>query len=79
MKRVSIAISEELHSRLRNDATGRSITASELARRALETCLDAQQPRRLLAAGAGASGQGDIASRIEELLASGYERSSLDR
>ncbi|HEV2757863.1 MAG TPA: hypothetical protein VG318_19045 [Actinomycetota bacterium] len=41
---------------------------SKLTREAIETHLGGPR-RRLLAAGAGNSGGGDIASRIEEILA----------
>ena len=42
---------------------------SELTREAIERLLDAPRgERRLLAAGAGASGQSDISERIEEIL-----------
>lgn len=44
---------------------------SELTREAIEALLGAPKGRRkLLAAGAGASGRSDISERIEELLAS---------
>ncbi|MUH50241.1 MAG: hypothetical protein F2789_03430 [Actinobacteria bacterium] len=44
---------------------------SALTREAIETLLDAPRGRRrLLGAGAGASGQADISERIEEILAS---------
>jgi hypothetical protein len=43
---------------------------SALTREAIETLLDAPHGRRkLLGAGAGASGRADISERIEEILA----------
>ena len=43
---------------------------SELTREAIERLLDAPRgERRLLAAGAGASGRADVSERIEEILA----------
>lgn len=70
MKRTTIKISEELDTKLRHIAAQRNGTLSEVIREALELYANGGSPRRLLlAAGAGASGTGDIASRIEELLA----------
>jgi hypothetical protein len=49
---------------------------SELTREAIEKLLGVDSGRRrLLAAGAGASGRDDIAERIEEILATEVESS----
>jgi predicted transcriptional regulator len=70
MKRTTIKISDELDAKLRHIAAQRNGTLSEVIREALELYANGSGPRRrFLAAGAGASGAGDIASRIEEILA----------
>jgi predicted transcriptional regulator len=70
MKRTTIKISEELDTKLRHIAAQRNGTLSEVIREALELYANGEPSgrRRFLSAGAGASGTGDIASRIEELL-----------
>lgn len=70
MKRTTIKISDELDTKLRHIAAQRDGTLSEVIREALELYANGGQPRRrFLAAGAGDSGGGGIASRIEEILA----------
>lgn len=70
MQRTTVKLPDELDARLRHEAQRRGSTVSELTREAIETFLGAQQGRRrLLAAGAGASGRDDISERIEEILA----------
>jgi predicted transcriptional regulator len=70
MQRTTVKLPDELDARLRHEAARRGITVSELTREAIETLLDAPQgKRRLLAAGAGASGRSDISERIDEILA----------
>lgn len=68
MVRTTIKISEELDARLRHEASLRGTTLSEVIRDALETRYGNGQRRTFLADGAGASGSGDIAARIEEML-----------
>jgi len=69
MQRTTVKLPDDLDARLRHEAERRGITVSQLTREAIETHLGAAGPRRrLLAAGAGASGRGDISERIEELL-----------
>lgn len=70
MKRTTVKLPDELDARLRHEAQRRGITVSELTRQAIEAQLTGghQVRRRLLAAGAGASGQGDVSERIEEIL-----------
>jgi predicted transcriptional regulator len=71
MQRTTVKLPDDLDARLRHEAERRGITVSELTREAIETLLAAPQGRRrLLAAGAGASGRTDISERIEEILAS---------
>ncbi len=70
MQRTTVKLSDDLDARLRHEAERRGATVSELTREAIEALLG--QPvgrRRLLAAGAGASGRSDISERIEEILA----------
>jgi Arc/MetJ-type ribon-helix-helix transcriptional regulator len=70
MKRTSVKLPEQLDARLRHEAARRQITISELTREAIEAHLGGTSTgrRRLLAAGAGRSGQADVSERIEEIL-----------
>lgn len=69
MKRTSVKLPDELDARLRHEALRRGSTVSELTREAIEAHLGGKRlRRRLLAAGAGASGHTDISERIEEIL-----------
>ena len=71
MRRTTVKLPDDLDARLRHEAKRRGTTVSELTREAIQTLLAAPQgKRRLLAAGAGASGRSDISERIEEILAS---------
>lgn len=71
VQRTTVKLPDDLDARLRHEAERRGITVSELTREAIETLLAAPRgQRRLLAAGAGASGRTDISERIEEILAS---------
>jgi predicted transcriptional regulator len=70
VKRTTVKLPDDLDARLRHEAERRGITVSELTREAIEIHLGARSRRRkLLAAGASASGHADISERIEELLA----------
>ena len=70
MKRTTIKISDEVDAKLRHIAAQQNGTLSEVIREALELYVNGGSPRRRFhSAGAGASGAGDIASRIEEILA----------
>jgi predicted transcriptional regulator len=68
MKRTTIKLPDDLDARLRHEAERRGTTVSEITREAIQTYLGAGEPRHLLAAGAGRSGQSDISERIEEIL-----------
>jgi hypothetical protein len=68
MVRTTIKISEVLDARLRHEAGLRGTTLSEVIREALEARYGSRKRRTFLADGAGASGCGDIAARIEEIL-----------
>jgi predicted transcriptional regulator len=71
MQRTTVKLPDELDARLRHEAERQGRTVSELTREAIENLLGAKTGRRrLLAAGAGASGRSDISERIEEILAS---------
>ena len=69
MKRTTVKLPDDLDARLRHEAERRGVTVSELTREAIEAHLGGRGRRKLLAAGAGASGHADISERIEELLA----------
>lgn len=70
MQRTTVKLPDELDARLRHEAERRGTTVSELTREAIEAHLGGPRKRRqLLAAGAGASGRGDVSDHIEELLA----------
>ena len=70
VQRTSVKLPDELDARLRHEAQRRGITVSELTREAIEAHLGgARVRRRLLAAGAGASGHNDISERVEQILA----------
>jgi predicted transcriptional regulator len=70
VQRTTVKLPDELDARLRHEAARRGTTVSELTREAIEAHLgSAGTRRRLLAAGAGASGTPDVSERIEELLA----------
>jgi predicted transcriptional regulator len=74
MQRTTVKLPDELDARLRHEAKRQGRTVSELTREAIENLLGAQPGRRrLLAAGAGASGRDDISERIEEILADEVE------
>jgi hypothetical protein len=69
MRRITVRISDELEAWLRHEGPRRGETLSELTRQALEAYVGAGRRRRLVAAAAGASGQGDVSARVEEILA----------
>jgi hypothetical protein len=71
MKRTTVKLPDDLDAHLRHEAARRGMTISELTREAVERHLGG---RRLLAAGAGHSGQTDISERIEEILAAEVPR-----
>lgn len=68
MQRTSVKLPDELDARLCHEAARRGTTIAEITREALEAHLGHGKRRRLLAAGAGRSGQQDISERIEEIL-----------
>jgi predicted transcriptional regulator len=69
MRRMTVKPADELDARLCHEAARRGTTISEVTREAIESHLGGSRPRRrLLAAGAGRSGQSDVAERIEEIL-----------
>jgi predicted transcriptional regulator len=70
MQRTTVKLSDDLDARLRHEAQRRGVTVSELTRQAISSLLDVPRARRrLLAAGAGASGHSDISEQIEAILA----------
>lgn len=69
MRRTTVKLSEDLDARLRHEAERQGVTVSELTRQAIESHLGRGKGRRkLMAAGAGRSGVGDISVRIEEII-----------
>jgi Ribbon-helix-helix protein, copG family. len=76
MKRTTVKLPADVDREMRDEAARRGLTLSEWTREAIEAHLPRQRgPRRLLAAGAGASGRSDIAERIEEILGAELPRS----
>lgn len=76
MQRTTVKLPDDLDARLRHEAARRGITVSELTREAIESHLASPPARRkLLAAGAGASGARDVSERIEEILAAEVQSS----
>ena len=76
MQRTTVKLPDDLDARLRQEAERRGTTVSELTRNAIEAFPGAPKKRRkLLAAGAGASGHPDVSERIEEILATEVGRS----
>lgn len=70
VQRTTVKLPDELDARLPHEAQRRGTTVPELTREAIEAHLGGPRTRRrLLAAGAGASGHDDIAERIEEIIA----------
>jgi predicted transcriptional regulator len=66
-----VKLPDDLDARLRHEAKRRGTTVSELTREAIEAHIGGTGGRRkLLAAGASASGHRDVSERIEEILAS---------
>lgn len=74
VKRTTVKIPDNLDAKLRHEAMRRGCTISELTREALEAHLGPPD-RPFLAAAAGSfnSGEGDLARRIEEILAAEAE------
>jgi hypothetical protein len=71
MKRTTVKLPDELDARLRQEAARRQLTISDLTREAIEAHLGGPSgPRRRIGGGhVWHSGQADISSRIEEILA----------
>ena len=67
MKKTTVNLPMELDAQLRHEAARRGMTASELAREAIERHLGWR--RTLGATAAGRSGMTDVSERIEEILA----------
>lgn len=74
MKRTTVKIPDELDARLRRVAEARGITFSALTREALEAHVGADRPFLRAAIGSGNSGHGDLAQRVEEILAAEAEQ-----
>ncbi len=69
MQRTTVKLPDDLDARLRHEAERRGTTVSQLTREAIEAHLGGSRKRRkLLAAGAGASGHDDISERIEQII-----------
>ncbi len=69
MRRTTVKLADDIDAKLRHEAARRGLTVSELTREAIEMHLSATAGRRrMLAAGAGRSGSGDVSKRIEEII-----------
>lgn len=69
VKRTTIKLPDDLDREMRDEAARRGLTVSDWTREAIAAHLPRQGAhRRLLATGAGASGQSDISERIEKIL-----------
>lgn len=69
MKRTTVKLPEDVDREMRDEAQRRGLTVSDWTREAIEAYLPRPRgARRLLAAGAGASGRTDVSERIEEIL-----------
>jgi predicted transcriptional regulator len=70
MKRTTVKLPDDLDARLRHEAQRRGVTISDVTREAIEEHLGGRRggTRRLLAAAAGRSSNGDVSVRIEEIL-----------
>ncbi|MFI1939493.1 CopG family transcriptional regulator [Streptomyces purpureus] len=75
MKRTTIKIDDALDARMRHEAARRGLTISEWTREAIAAHLPGEgegspaRRRVFHSTGSGDSGRGDIAERMEELLA----------
>ena len=74
MRRTTVMLSDEVDDLLRHEARRLGITVSQLTREAIETHLGVRPRRHFLAAGAGSSGDPDLTTKIEEILAEGFGR-----
>src|SRR5262245_52356368 len=69
VRQVTVRLPDELNAQLRREAVRRGTTVSALTREAIEAKLESVRPRRrLVAAGAGASGTPDASERMQELV-----------
>lgn len=69
-KRTTVKLPDDLDARLRHEASRRGKTVSEVTREAIAGHVGGSRTRRkLIAAGAGASGRRDLSERFEEILA----------
>jgi hypothetical protein len=73
MEQITIRIPKYLDSWLRQEADRRETSVDELITEAVYL-YRSRPPRRLLAAGAGVSGETDISQRMEKLLAAEWGR-----
>ena len=75
LKRTTVKIPDELDAKLRYEAERRGLTISELTREALDAHLAGPPDRPMLRAMAGSfrSGEGNLASRVEEIIKADIE------
>ena len=71
MKRTTISLPDDLAAALEREATRRRVPVSRVAREAIEARLgwDEEGPRELPFAAVGSSGMGNVARRVDEILA----------
>jgi Ribbon-helix-helix protein, copG family len=74
MKRITFAVPDDLNSLLENERRRRDVPTASVIREALATYLAGGEPaQRLPFIGLGRSGHHDTASRIDDLLAEGWD------
>jgi Arc/MetJ-type ribon-helix-helix transcriptional regulator len=73
MKRTTISLPDELARALEREASRRRTSISEVVRCALVEQLGLDRPRPIPFAGIANSGQGNLAARMEEILAEEWE------
>ena len=71
MKRTTISLPDDLAAALEREAARRRVPVSQVAREAIESELgmDEGTPRELPFIGVGSSGLGNVAERVDEILA----------
>lgn len=73
--KTTVYLDADVYRRLKTLSRSRSMTPAALIREAVAVFTDAHETRRLpRSIGAGASGTGDLASRVDEVLANGFGR-----
>ncbi len=75
MKRITIVLTDELHSLLQHERRQRDVSAAAIVREALEASFRlSHQPDRLAIIGLGRSGHTDISENVDAILAREWGR-----